>query len=664
MSNASILPSAPVTVQVPPLPTTIRGEPCPLDGNAGRLSAGKPILAYASGKLCVLRSLDDKETLPNSKRPVLVYRGHQYTTTCVRFSTSGAYAASGDSRGKLRVWAVDHEEHICKLDTQGLTASIREISWDGESKRIAFAGDRLDGRSECTRSIQWDTGVTQGQLAQHVKGTSTAVAFKPNRPFRVVTAGKEDGRCHFHKGPPFKKSLVENGIPCEAAHSKGINCIRYTASGDLVASVGGDKSLCIYDGTTFELKVKKEDIHTGTIYACSWDGDGKHLMTASADGTCKLFAVDGTSIEEKHVWEVAKFQLGKPFDKTPRGGMQLGCAFVNGNVPVSVSNNNQLAVLPMPGDSKDIQIITGHSAPIGCVSFDHAKGVFYTGDSDGILCKWDFRKIEAINRIAPMDNSELLYQVHGGAVSGMTVLGDGRLVSVGWDDKAYFTNEVGFLEPEKEVTIGGQPIAVSTGAKLTAIVTVKGMLLMKDGKTVSDGLIPLRYTANAVCVSSDDKIIYVGGDDCKVYVYEPTSDWHISEKHVIDGNLKPIHALALSNDGTMLAAADVRDVCVYNVADYTPVVAKSKWCFHLQKITALSWSPDDKVLASGGEDDSIYLWSLENKMKRVHYQFAHRGGVVGLAFRKDVSGLNIVSVGADSCVVQWDATNDVKEKFG
>ena len=529
-SNASIPPSAPVTIQVPPLPTTTRGEACLLDGTAGRLNEGKALLAYASGKLCVVRSLTD-QPLPNSKHSVLIYRGHQHATSCVKLSTSGSYAASGDTRGKLRVWSLDHEEHLCKLDTQALTSSIRDISWDGESKRIAFAGERLDGRSECTRAIQWDTGVTQGTLYQHLKGHSCAVAFKPNRPFRVVTGGKEDGKCHLHKGPPFQKLPVENGVPCETAHSKGVNCVRYTANGELIASTGGDKSICVYDGKDMALKTKLENVHTGTIYSLAFSGDGKQIITASADGTCKLFDVGagGSSLTEVHTWKVAEAQLGKACEKAPKGGLQLGCAFVNGTIPVSVSTNNQLAILPMPGDSKKIEIVTGHNAPINAVAFDHKKGVFYTGDSDGIMCQWDLKMPKALKRIEPKDNSDLMYQVHGGVVSGMTVLADSQMMSVGWDDKAMFTSASGSLESDKTIGIGAQPTDVSTGDKLTAIVTVKGLVLVKGCKIVSKDIIPLKCTGNCVLVSADDKTIYVGGDDCKIYVYEATGD-NVKEK--------------------------------------------------------------------------------------------------------------------------------------
>lgn len=658
-SNSCIPSSAPVTAQVPSLPNTTRGEPCPLDGDAGRLSAGKSVLAYASGKMCVVLSLKEDEPLPNSKHPVLVYRGHQFATSACKISTSGTYVASGDIRGKLRVWALDHEEHLCKLETQGLASAIRDIAWDGESKRVAYAGERLDNSSICTNAIQWDTGVTQGQLYQHLKGKSCAIAFRPNRPFRIVTGGREDGKLHFHKGPPFQKIPIEGDKPCETAHSKpGVTSVRYSLDGELVASVGNDKGLYIYEGKDLELKCKKDGVHAGTIYACAWGSDNKSLITASADGTCKLFEIGagGTSITEKHTWKVAEHMLGKASDKVPRGGMQLGCAFVGGATPVSVSTNNQIAILPMPGSGKTIEILTGHNAPIGAIAFDHANGLFFTGDSDGIVCKWDLKKIKAIERICPADNKELEYQIHGGAVSGMTILKDSQLLSVGWDDTGFFTKN-GQLQPGK-LDIGAQPTSISTGASITAIVTVKGLLILKDGKATG-GILPLKYEANCVCVSKNDQNIFVGGNDNKIYVYTSTGTEY---KVIEDGHLKPVTALAVSEDGRMLAAGDARDVCVYSLPDLSPIVGKSKWCFHLQKVTTLAFSPDGKVVASGGSDDSIYLWSLEQHSKRIHYQFAHRGGVVGLTFKKDAD-YTLVSAGRDSCVVQWDVAADVKSKF-
>ena len=158
----------------------------------------------------------------------------------------------------------------------------------------------------------------------------------------------------------------------------------------------------------------------------------------------------------------------------------------------------------------------------------------------------------------------------------MTVLKDSQLCSMGWDDTARYTQNDELQSTTLDIT--AQPVSTATGTSLTAILTVNGVMLLENGKQSSAGVIPLSYTGNCIAVSKDDDTIYVGGEDCKIYVYSGD----MKEKHVIEGgHLKPVHSLAISNDGTKLAAGDGRDVCVYNTSDYSPLISKGKFCFHL-----------------------------------------------------------------------------------
>jgi WD40 repeat protein len=86
------------------------------------------------------------------------------------------------------------------------------------------------------------------------------------------------------------------------------------------------------------------------------------------------------------------------------------------------------------------------------------------------------------------------------------------------------------------------------------------------------------YDAGTACVDQYDGLVYVGGkSDHAIHIYDviatPT-EWTLKEKRIIkDGHLKPMHAIALSNDGSKLASADERDVCVFDVSttEYTPI---------------------------------------------------------------------------------------------
>jgi WD40 repeat protein len=363
---------------------------------------------------------------------------------------------------------------------------------------------------------------------------------------------------------------------------------------------------------------------------------------------------------------------------TPIGGIQLGCTFTKGDIPVSIGYNGKISILPVPsgilnsgaGHVSTIKILAGHQSPISSLAVDHDNGVMYTGDSDGCICKWDVHSNSAITNVqrgtdASDDvdtfDSTLMSKVHSGAISSLICGNDGTLLSIGWDDKIRFSYDSILT---KSTQLDAQPNSIAKGNSLIAVLTVKGILLLHDNDITSD-LIPIDYEALSICVSSNDQTIYVGGQDYNIHIYQ-VSDNTLTKKEILSGDhLKPIYSLALSNDGTKLASGDAQSVCVWDVSEnHAPIVGRSRWCFHQQRINALAWSNDDSIIASGGNDDSIYLWSLKKKAKRVHYSFAHRGGISSMVFLKNTNGTVLVSAGNDGCVNQWDVTSDIMDKFG
>jgi len=46
-----------------------------------------------------------------------------------------------DQSGKVRIWDTTQKEHILKHEYQPISGAIKDIVWDGESKRIAVCGE-------------------------------------------------------------------------------------------------------------------------------------------------------------------------------------------------------------------------------------------------------------------------------------------------------------------------------------------------------------------------------------------------------------------------------------------------------------------------------------------------------------------------------------------
>jgi WD40 repeat protein len=299
------------------------------------------------------------------------------------------------------------------------------------------------------------------------------------------------------------------------------------------------------------------------------------------------------------------------------------------------------------------------------------------------------------------------------------------IMSVGWDDMVRSSSRVHSadgsmqLQSTSQHKLNAQPNAMAAGKHLLVIVTVNGLVYRHttdatvstnaascpssprrggaEASSASSSLtnnyieMDLPYTAQCVAVASDDSLVVVGSDEGDLYFYKPNccrktqikKTW--TQVHVVQSaHFKGVTALSFSQDDSTLASADVRDVCVWNVVDahdvassssggdnnkeqhnnnVVPLISKNRWCFHTQRITSLAWMPgDQQILASSGQDDQIYLWSLRKKMKRINYTYVHRGGVVGLSFTH--GGKVLVSAGKDGCICQWNVTDDVKTKFG
>lgn len=693
-SNICIPQLYPLTESWPPLPTTKRGEPVFLDGECGKTNANRRILAYPSGRFVVVRELfyefDTVEGNKNRKErkrisslsenliKTFVYRGHKAQVTCAKFSSSGCYVASGDVRGNIRVWKYDSPSHICKLSISALTGCIRDISWDLESRNICVVGDGSKfGVDPCARVIQWDSGVNVGELSKHARNRCSSCDFRPNRPFHIVTGGMDDFTCLFHHGPPFVRVL--DGIPDEKCHSHGsVYCIRYDHRGERIASVGTDGSVCFYDGCSMKLQKRITEVHLSSIYACAWNSTNEFLLTCGADGFVKLIKVMKWRI--MHEWNMC--------DDGFIVGMILGCAFLSGDLPVAVSLSGEIYILSAPfgllGTKSEtildirmekfhrkVLLLSGHQAPVSCVAIDHENSIMYTGDSNGIICKWDFDSTYPLVRVEKLMNNEKaqetlidnMKRIHMGCITGM-ILYNENLLSIGWDDSIQFTCDI---ISSGAIRIPAQPNAITRGTDLIVVVTIEGLIFIRGHKNISE-IFRTIYKPISVCISLDDSIIYVGGGDCNIHVYSvPQKGLPLTENDVLsECHLNPVNSLSLSNDGTKLASADIRDVCVWNIkGGNVPLIRRSKWCFHQQRITALTWSNDDTVLASCSDDDSLYLWSLIKPTKKIHYKFAHRGGVTAIEFLRNVdkNRFLLISTGNDGCVNQWDFTEDIRKLF-
>ena len=112
-------------------------------------------------------------------------------------------------------------------------------------------------------------------------------------------------------------------------------------------------------------------------------------------------------------------------------------------------------------------------------------------------------------------------------------------------------------------------------------------------------------------------------------------------------------ALAFDDTGTLLATGGGEDVTVWSFQGDGPEGTRPGVLeFHTQSVTALTFSPGKRVLASGARDGSVIVWRLQSDGHGLPIGAARLDALVaGLAWRPDGRGL--AALDAKGGVTSW-----------
>ncbi|CAK5280612.1 unnamed protein product [Mycena citricolor] len=582
----------------PPTPNTTRGT-------STKLSAHKDKIVYTNGKSVIIRDL-------NNPLLATVYTGHVQNTTVARISPSGYYCASADAFGTVRVWDTVGEDQVLKGEYKVIAGRINDLEWDGESKRIIAVGD---GREKFGHAFMMDSGSSTGEIAGHSKAIN-AVAIRHQRPFRAVTAG-DDANIIFHQGVPFKYDKTIR------THTKFVQDVRYSPSGDHFASVGSDYKVFLYDGKTGDTIAEFTDSpHKGSVMACSWSPDSKSFATSSADGTVKLWDI------ETHK-ATTTWSLGAGVNN-----QQVGNVWSRETDIVSLSLSGDLNVFDSRAGDKPGRVFTGPQKSITGVA-PSSNGTFLAGTADGRIVEYTTSSGET---------KAVHGQGHTGLVVGLASGSNGKIFSAGFDDRLREIQAASFTEAS--IGTASQPKAIAVAADGTVFVAeAGGVEAVRDNQKVTH--LATKFVPSAVGTSAS--VVAVGGEDQKVRLYE-WSGTAFKETGVLDNNKGVVSAIEFSPDGALLAVGDSSGrIALYDVKEQKLVTAR--WSFHSARVNSLCWTADSKHCASGSLDTHVYIWSVANPTRNIALKNAGPGGVNSVLW---VGEGKLVSAGADGCVRQWD----------
>ena len=162
---------------------------------------------------------------------------------------------------------------------------------------------------------------------------------------------------------------------------------------------------------------------------------------------------------------------------------------------------------------------------------------------------------------------------------------------------------------------------------------------------------------NDAALAADGSVLATVGEDGIVRVFDAVSGQMIQS---IGPNENTKLGVALSSDGTLVAAGDGADIQVWDAHTGQAVqrlagywedeTTQEQWLGHTEEVTALAFSPDDQLLASGSKDKTIAFWELESGQVRWTGE-GHFAVITDLVFNQE--GNAVLSSSADYKARNW-----------
>ncbi|MEH2282240.1 MAG: hypothetical protein V7K90_13070 [Nostoc sp.] len=295
--------------------------------------------------------------------------------------------------------------------------------------------------------------------------------------------------------------------------------------------------------------------YNDTVTCVNFSPDGEKVVSGSADGTVKLWSQNGRKIRtfKAHDQKITSISFSPDSHN-----------FVSG------SEDKTIKLWSLEG--KEIQKFFGHTEEITSVSFSPDGQKIVSGSKDWMVKMWslDGREIQK-------------FDSHNGSITSVSFSPDGKEIVSASEDK---TIKLWNLNGKEIKTINNNEriTNVSFVANTQAIISLSGdfptaiKLWRRDGTLVATKYI--RFKGNGMGSAYPNLINLSPNGQILASIFE-------------SNNFVQIQPWNIQRSGN------------------TNILLKLEG--HKNNITSMSFSSDSKLLASGSEDKTVKLWSVENE---------------------------------------------------
>ena len=156
----------------------------------------------------------------------------------------------------------------------------------------------------------------------------------------------------------------------------------------------------------------------------------------------------------------------------------------------------------------------------------------------------------------------------------------------------------------------GAHVAVGTNTGRVQLWDVQECKLVQSMASHSSRVGTLAWSSSLLATGSRDRSIFL--QDSRMGVSEGSSE-RIQALGSPQSNTNTRSGSVLTSSGTIVSASDGAAGSNGNIAitsHPTPPCVVHQLSAHRQEVCGLKWSPDEKMLASGGNDNKLFVWAI------------------------------------------------------
>jgi len=366
--------------------------------------------------------------------------------------------------------------------------------------------------------------------------------------------------------------------------------------------------------------------HQDLINRAVFSPDGRRILTASRDGTARLWDLEGRTIAilEGHTGAVRR------------------CAFSHDGKRIATASEDRTARV-WDSHGRQLAVLRGHSDRLGGVAFSSDGTRVLTRSRDGTVRIWEpGGRQTAVLKYADHAHS-ICFSPDGTRLLSSHADGTVRIWTV---DGTPVVDLKGHREPVYRARYSPDGERIATASQDHTV-----RLWSADGRELS---VLRGHTTVVWCVvfSPDGKRLLSGSWDGTARLW--TADG--TEILALRGHRAAVKEVRFSPDGThLLTVSDDNAVRIWNLRGREMAALRG----HAGRITGADFSPDGKLVLTTTADGTARLWAVECFESGI--LCGHGGGVTAAVYSPD--GRRILSTGRDGTARLWDADGRKVTRF-